>query len=396
MNDENKENIENNQTENKSNSENQKRWWKNILLKSNLQNKILYINLMISIFIGLFLILFVNFQNYISNKLNNIITKELPKMNQYHSNHLSLNLEDGNVLILGNNISYGITEIYLKKNKRFKIYNKDLLGTYLLYADDNYVFYSDKNNIYCYNPNENFSLKFKIALNENIIHPKISFIDKNQFLIWGGWSAPNKISKRWQIYDISIKQVISTGYFDTEVNENSQIVKITSNLFLFYTNNIIYKMDRIELFSKNNVTCNELGNIYNLQIHKTIRVNDSVLITFSDNLNKKNLNIALLDINKNKIKKIITTKLNPDFKAIVFDNTKLLLIGTSSNNENKGIYSFDVITSDLKFLGNMKYNRHFYNAILLKDNKTILITGGSYDNNVSNGEKTAEYFIIRR
>ncbi|HIS88422.1 TPA: hypothetical protein IAA87_03235, partial [Candidatus Avigastranaerophilus faecigallinarum] len=151
-----------------------------------------------------------------------------------------------------------------------------------------------------------------------------------------------------------------------------------------------------ELFSKNNVTCNELGNIYNLQIHKTIRVNDSVLITFSDNLNKKNLNIALLDINKNKIKKIITTKLNPDFKAIVFDNTKLLLIGTSSNNENKGIYSFDVITSDLKFLGNMKYNRHFYNAILLKDNKTILITGGSYDNNVSNGEKTAEYFIIRR
>ena len=115
MNDENKENIENNQTENKSNSENQKRWWKNILLKSNLQNKILYISLMISIFIGLFLILFVNFQNYISNKLNNIITKELPKMNQYHSNHLSLNLEDGNVLILGNNISYGITEIYLKK-----------------------------------------------------------------------------------------------------------------------------------------------------------------------------------------------------------------------------------------------------------------------------------------
>lgn len=351
--------------------------------------------LKIFIFAGLFFILFVNFQHYNFNKLNNIITKELPRMNQYHSNHLAVNLDDGNVLILGNNVSYGITEIYLKKNKKFKIYNKDFLGSYLLYADKNYVFYSDKNNIYCYNPSKNFNLNFKITLKENIIHPKISFIDENQFLIWGGWSEPKKISKMWQIYDIPQKKIVNTGFFETEVNENSQIIKISPDILLFYTNNKIYKMNKIELFSKNNVIGNGLKNIYNLQIHETINIDDSILITFSDDKYKKNLNIALLDINNWQIKNIKTTKLSPDYKPIVLNNTNLLLIGTSENNINKGIYLFNLITSDLKFLGNMKYNRYFYNSILLNDNKTILITGGSYDNNASNGEKTAEYLIIR-
>ena len=43
----------------------------------------------------------------------------------------------------------------------------------------------------------------------------------------------------------------------------------------------------------------------------------------------------------------------------------------------------------------MKFSRKFHSAILANDKETILITGGSYDSNELNGQKTAEIIKVK-
>ena len=74
-----KENIE-------QEKKNKQSWWRNV----GLNPKLLTMNFICLIIVFL---LFVNFHQYFFYKTNNIITKSLPNMKQYHANHLAINLD---------------------------------------------------------------------------------------------------------------------------------------------------------------------------------------------------------------------------------------------------------------------------------------------------------------
>lgn len=346
----------------------------------------------IILFIFSFVLLFILFK-IIKNLSENIITSKLPNMNQYHSTHNSLQINDNGVLILGNGISYGISELYLTKQKRFKIYSNEPFGKYILYADNQNVFYYDTHKIICYNPQTAFTVKYEIKLDLNNIHPKICLTNNNQILIYGGKDKHKNQSQDWLIYDIDRNKILDNGTWPIKITENSEIIEIKPNLFLVYSSNFLYQTNYGN-FQNLNKICNKF--LYNLKIYPEIYVNNSILITFYENQNSNNIKFALINTKNLELTEIKTAYLNSNFKSVMLPNKKLLLIGTSSDSsDNRGIYLFNPLSVELQFLGNMRYSRKFHDAILMNDNKTILITGGSYDSNELNGEKTAEIFKMK-
>lgn len=354
-----------------------------------------HIILLIKIFLIIFIFIFftIFFINNLKNISNHIITEQLPRMKQYHSMHNSIQINKNEILILGNGISYGVSELYLLNKKKFKIYSKESFGNYILYSDNDNVFYYDKNKIICYNPKTGFSIKYEIKLDSNIIHPKICLTHNNKLLVYGGSDNNHHQSKNWLIYDSNKKTILDKGKWKINITNNSEILELMPNLFIIYSDNSLFQTYYGNFNKIIKISDNVL---YNLKFYPGIEVNNSFLISYYETKNENIIKFALLNKKTLELSEIKIAQLNPDFKPIILQNNKLLLVGTSTTpSDNRGIYLFTPSSHKLQFLGNMRFSRKFHSAILADDRETILITGGSYDSNELNGQKTAEIIKVK-
>lgn len=329
------------------------------------------------------------------NKKNHTITKKIANMNNFHVLHSAILLKNGNVLIIGGREGYDNAEIYYSKQKKFKIIKKPFLTgicTTNLLPNGHVVILGEKG-IIDFNPNNNlFALR-----NSNLKKQFANLIDlkDNNLFIFDGTSA-----KEGLIYNLTNNKFETVLKMKTINNDN--IYTMQNNIFAHHlpNNNILIKNQNTiiiyDAYKKKFLSTRSAP--YEKMIFTPIFLNkEDILVIYSKQKTGK-LCFGYYNLITNKIKQSNEKRTIDDkFSMTKISNYSLLLTGLSPSNEvsNKGIFIFDVKTDSLKYIGNMHYNRIFHQCTLLKDNKTVLITGGTSNKHLSDAQNSAEILNLK-
>ncbi len=381
MSDENKENIE------QTNSES---WWKKFLQAKKIIICFIIVLIILLCKFGYEQYQIYDFQKrYKNSPIGSIV--ETGKLNLPRSNHSCIRLRDGNILIVGGNKG---AEIFNPKTGKYKLINKNLpeyngssMNSILLpngnvLVAGYYIFDSNTYNFYPINNVEPYILQKILNYNSipSIITPIILSNQKVLVII----EHPNhiKIDNRFLLYDIKNN---SYEYFN--LNSESNTKKYISGKILYVENkqkNIIHFISNTQtgIWSiKWNWKENKIVDVKNYSTNRWKQI-----YWLGKNIILNNINeTSILDIDSGVIQHI--TKLEKDIYSTFNMNNNNYIFTSDNKNKNSSntnihisyIYRNNVIDYNIQPLKDyykFSFNSLYNSQSIMKIDDGFLISGG--------------------